>query len=146
MTTRVHVGLTGTVEVALPPRDAFVLFTASGERRWAPGWDPRFPAAVEDETEPGTVFLVTNTGRTAVWTVVRREQGVGIEYSSVIPGRRAGLVAVSLAPSPAGTTATVTYVLTSLAPEADAELTAFAADYPQFLAQWRKLIAEAIAT
>jgi hypothetical protein len=30
--------LSGTVEIALPPGQAFALFTPTGERAWAPGW------------------------------------------------------------------------------------------------------------
>ena len=48
--------LVGSVRVALAPADAFALFTPSGERRWAAGWDPWFPVVAEDETAPGTVF------------------------------------------------------------------------------------------
>ena len=141
--TRVH--LTGTVEVALPPQDAFALFTPSGERRWARGWDPRFPSPVADETAPGTVFHIAHAGRLAIWTVVRRDLGASIEYSTTTPDERAGLITVTLAPSPTGTTATVTYVLTSLTPEANAELDGFAADYPGFLAHWQHAIARAIS-
>ena len=33
----VRVRLTGRIEVALPPPEAFTLFTPDGERRWAAG-------------------------------------------------------------------------------------------------------------
>jgi hypothetical protein len=38
-----RVRLTGTIGVPLPPTEAFALFTPTGERAWAEGWDPRFP-------------------------------------------------------------------------------------------------------
>ena len=44
----------GEVRVALPPERAIHAFTALGEREWAPGWDPVFPAG--DAGEAGTVF------------------------------------------------------------------------------------------
>jgi len=99
---------------------------------------------VADDTAPGTVFHVAHADRLAIWTVVRRDLGASIEYCTMTPGRRAGLVTVTLAASPAGTTATVTYVLTSLAPEANAELDRFATDYPQFLTHWQHAIAYVI--
>jgi hypothetical protein len=48
-------------------------------------------------------------------------------------------------PSATGTTAAVSYDLTALTPEANAELGRFAADYPQFLAHWERAIARAVA-
>jgi hypothetical protein len=50
---------------------------------------------------------------------------------------------VSCQPSAAGTTATVTYDLTSLSPGADAELELFVAGYPSFLGHWEHAIAKA---
>jgi hypothetical protein len=43
MTGCSRVRLTGQIDVALPPPRAFTLFTPSGERAWAEGWDPGFP-------------------------------------------------------------------------------------------------------
>jgi hypothetical protein len=34
---------TGTFTLAIPPHEAFRLFTPTGERVWAHGWDPHFP-------------------------------------------------------------------------------------------------------
>jgi hypothetical protein len=39
-TTRCErVRLTGTLKIALPTEQAFLMFTASGERTWAQGWE-----------------------------------------------------------------------------------------------------------
>ncbi|MGO9581400.1 MAG: hypothetical protein ACLP36_01185, partial [Acidimicrobiales bacterium] len=43
-----------------------------------------------------------------------------------------------------GTKATVIYDLTSLSPDADAELELFAANYPSFLGHWQHAIARAM--
>jgi len=139
-----HVRLSGTVEVALPLEEAFSLFTPSGERKWAPGWNPRFPSSTADETEPGTVFQTSHGGRESVWIVVRCEPGRSIEYATATPGQRCGLVAVACQVSGEATTATISYDLTALSGEADAELDAFAADYPSFLGHWERSIAEAV--
>jgi hypothetical protein len=40
-----HVVCCGIVRVALPPERALRYFTPEGERAWAPGWDPAYPAA-----------------------------------------------------------------------------------------------------
>jgi hypothetical protein len=54
-----RVRLTGTIPVPLPPKDALALFTPTGERAWAQGWEPHFPGPAADDTEPGTVSRPT---------------------------------------------------------------------------------------
>lgn len=140
-----RVRLSGTIEVALPPDEAFSLFTPSGERGWADGWDPEFPSPTADETEPGTVFMTAHAGRRTTWTVVRHEDSVAIGYTALTPGERAGLVTVTLEPSRMGSTVTVNYDLTALAPEANPGLRNFAARYRQFLEHWQASIARSLA-
>jgi hypothetical protein len=138
--------LTGTIRVPLPPQLAFTLFTPTGERAWAPGWDPRFPSPVIDDTEPGTVFQTEHNGRHTTWTVIRRETGKEIAYVTVTAEGRAGLVTVTCEPATdETTTATVGYDLTALTPEANADLDEFAANYPQLLDHWQHSIAQAVA-
>ncbi len=139
-----RVRLTGTIRVPLPPKDAFTLFTPTGERAWAAGWDPQFPSPAADDTEPGTVFQTDHAGRRSTWTVIRREVATTIAYATSTPGDRAGLVSVTCQPWEGDTTlATVSYDLTALAPQANAELDRFAAHYPSFLDQWQQAIARA---
>ena len=137
-------GLSGTIEIALPPEQAFELFTPSGERAWAPGWDPEFPSPCPDETEPGTVFRTEHGRMVSIWAVCSCDPGRSIGYVVTTPGRRCGLVRVNCQASSSGTQATVTYDLTSLCPEADVELEQFADDYPSFMAHWEHAIATAI--
>jgi hypothetical protein len=140
-----RVRLTGTIPVPLPPKDAFTLFTPTGERAWAQGWEPHFPGPAADDTEPGTVFQTDHAGRRSTWTVARREVATTIAYVTSTPGERAGLVTVTCAPGQDDTTlATVSYDLTALVPEANAELDRFAAHYPHFLQQWQQAIAQAV--
>lgn len=138
---RRRIQLTGTVQIVLPPEEAFTLFTPSGERTWAHGWDPKFPSPGADETEPGTVFQTDHGDRESIWTVVRCTPGELIQYAMVTPGDRCGLVAVSCQASPGGTEATVSYDLTSLSEEADGRLEQFARDYLSFLRNWEQSIA-----
>ena len=116
---------TGSLHVALPPERAASLFTPEGERSWAPGWAPEYPA-------DGPVFLTG--GGTTVWVEVGE-----LRYARVTPGVQAGTVAVRLAPDGDGTRADVTYDLTALS--GDADLAAFAAGFDDMMAAWEQAIA-----
>jgi Polyketide cyclase / dehydrase and lipid transport len=133
--------MTGTLEVELPPEEAFRLFTARGERDWVDGWDPRFPADTPDDTAPGTVFETDVHGERTTWVVAERDAGRRISYARVTPDSRAGTVTVELRPSERGSLVTVTYVLTALSDDARPELESFAAGYPEFLRGWQEAIA-----
>jgi hypothetical protein len=134
--------------VRLPPGIAapLDLFTPDGERAWAAGWDPSYPAPAGDGSEPGTVFLTRNGPHLGTWIVAGREPGRSIRYSRVIAGQDAGTVTVTLDRSdPAsGTQVTVSYDLTALSEPGAAHLAEFAAGYPQFLAHWEEAIAAAL--
>jgi hypothetical protein len=139
------VRLSGVVPVALPADEAFAFFTPSGERAWAQGWEPEFPASSEDETEPGTVFEVAHDGRRSTWVVAACVPGRSITYARTTVSDRAGLVRVECAPAGDGTTdARVTYDLTALTEDAEQVLEEFAASYAAFLEHWRVAIAAAI--
>lgn len=135
------VTLTGDLDVALRPADAFELFTPRGEERWVAGWRPRFPVPVADDTVPGTVFETTSEGETTTWIVLDREVGRRVSYARVTPGSRAGTVTVELAEREGGSSVRVTYALTALSPDGERELREFAAGYPEFLCSWEAAIA-----
>ncbi|HEY9241714.1 MAG TPA: hypothetical protein VIP48_07015 [Streptosporangiaceae bacterium] len=143
---RRRVRCAGTVR--LPPGIAapLDLFTPEGERAWAAGWDPSYPAPAGDGSEPGTVFLTGHGPHPGTWIVASREPGRSIRYSRVIAGQDAGTVTVTLDSSdPAsGTQVTVSYDLTALSEPGAAHLAEFAASYPQFLASWEQEIAAAL--
>lgn len=138
--------LSGGLTVALPPGEAFVLFTPRGEERWAEGWRPAFPAPADDDTAPGTVFETSVDGETTTWVVVERDQGRRISYARLTPGSRAGTVTVTLEGRPGGDSAVrVTYELTALSAAAEHELDEFAAGYDDYLRSWEEAIAGHLA-
>jgi hypothetical protein len=121
-----------SISVALPPERTMHLFTPVGERRWAPHWDPRFPAGEQgDGSEPGTVFLTGDTH----WVVVDHTPD-RVRYARFTPGVRAGTVEVVVRADGEGTIADVTYDITPLA-EGD--------DYDPAIHEWEQAIAAAIA-
>jgi|tagenome__1003787_1003787.scaffolds.fasta_scaffold20978757_4 hypothetical protein len=146
--TTVKRQLTGHINVALPATKAFELFTPGGERAWAHGWDPHFPAPVTGDSRPGTVFETHAQvhGRATIWVVTERDQGVSIACAHVTPGKRAGPVTVVLQQvADNETDAEVTYDLTPLAPSAQAELDELAAGYDAYLHSWHEAINASVA-
>jgi hypothetical protein len=139
-----RVNLTGTIAVPVGPAQAFELFTPTGERRWAHGWDPRFPLEVADETTPGTVFQVDHDEPPTTWIVVACETGRHIAYARSTPDRWAGTVTVDVEPVRLGSCATVSYALTALTSDATGDLQRFAADYPHMLQCWQTAIEHAL--
>jgi uncharacterized protein YndB with AHSA1/START domain len=141
MTTCERVRLTGIINVALPPEEAFRLFGPSGDRAAAEGWVPVFPSAPADGIQPGTVFTAAHGERHTTCVVVRHEPPTTIAYSVVTHGEWAGLITVTLRPSPEGSAVTVSYELTTLVPEANSGLRSFAAGYRRYLDHWQDSIA-----
>ena len=135
--------LSGVIKVGRPPAEALRLFTPRGERDWAAGWEPAFPAVTPDDTEPGTVFETSAHGaQPTVWVVTDRQPGQRISYAQVTPGDRAGTVSGDLSPAADGQSSEVkvTYELTALTGSAHDRLREFADDYPAYLQAWQDAI------
>jgi hypothetical protein len=133
--------LSDRIHVALPAEEAFQLFTPRGERQWAPGWDPAFPAATSDDSEPGTVFETDAHGHRGTWLVTDRVWGRRITYAHVVPGDRAGSVTVTLDEAEGGSEVEVVYELTPLSQAGAHHLKQFADGYGDYLQSWEDAIA-----
>lgn len=145
--TRQYTGETGRVTdtislaadlvVHRPRAAALAAFTPEGERTWVPDWEPEYPAP-DRRVGPGAVFRTSHGERTTTWVVVDQDDG-GVRYARVTPEVSAGTVAVSvLLAEPTQTRLRVSYDLTALSPAGRRELDAFAADYPAYMAGWRR--------
>jgi len=132
--------LTGRIQVALPPGEAFRLFTPRGEEDWVHGWHPRFPAGAVDDTEPGTVFETDAHGQYTIWLVTGRQPGRRISYARVTPGYQAGTVTITISPAGSHSEVEVSYELTALTSAGDHKLRAFADGYPAYLRSWQDAI------
>jgi hypothetical protein len=132
--------LTGHIRVALPPGEAFGLFTPRGEQDWVNGWQPRFPVPVPDDTEPGTVFETSAHGQHTIWLVTGRQPGKRISYARVTPGDQAGTVTITISPVGNHSEVEVTYQLTALTGPAGHKLREFADTYPAYLQSWQDAI------
>jgi hypothetical protein len=134
----------GSVRVPVSAERALHLFTPRGEREWAEGWDPVFPAEPRDDGAPGTVFVThADVGRQAIWMVVHRTEH-SMRYARAVPGVWAGTVEVRCEPAASHTVAHVTYDLTALDDAERPRLREFAAGYDAFLHEWEHALAAAL--
>lgn len=136
--------LSDRIHVALPTEEAFQLFTPRGEREWAHGWDPTFPAPTPDDSEPGTVFETDAHGHRGTWLVTDRVWGRRIAYAHVIPRERAGIITVTLDATERGSEVEVVYELTPLSEAGAHHLKQFADSYRDYLRSWQDAIAASL--
>jgi hypothetical protein len=133
---------THSFELQAPCARLMPLFTAQGERAWAPGWEPEM---LSGDTARGSVFRTRTDERETVWTVTdyRPEQG-HVSYARIAQGSNMGLVDVDCRELPSGgSEVTVTYTLTALTPEGEALVRDFLEPkrYADFIGEWREAIA-----
>lgn len=129
-----------------PLARVFPLFTALGEKAWAPGWEPRILSGQE---ERGSVFRTSRDGHDTTWIVVDYRPCEGrASYARLAHGSNMGLVDVHCSVAPGGgTDVSVRYTLTGL----DAQGQAFVAEflhpdqYARMIEEWRVLISAALA-
>ena len=137
----------GGFHLDAPPARVFPLFTATGERAWAHGWEPEFLSGSE---ERGSVFRTrTHAGDEVTWIVTDyRPQEGRISYARLAHGSNFGLVDVTCTPDGAGgTDVAVRYTLTGISAEGRHFVSEmFASDhYRQMMDLWRSAIAEVLA-
>jgi hypothetical protein len=128
----------GSLTLSAPPERAFVAFTPRGERGWAPEWEPVFHGPAEDDSAPGTVFEVVHGHHRSVWQVVDRRPSTHLRYARTTPGVSAGTVTVDLSPEGAGSRVDVTYQMTALSADGEADLAAQATDPDRSPCTWQE--------
>lgn len=143
-----HIERSGTVCVSAPLRDAFLLFTPEGERRWVPGWSPEYLHPRDGRQSPGAVFRTSADGEETIWLVAGLDPDTGVaEYVRITPGSRMGTVSIRAeAVTPSSTLVHVTYRLTALTPDGNRVLEAFDAGFDAMMAEWASGVASATRT
>lgn len=124
-----------------PAHEALALFTAEGERAWAPGWEPEI---LSGGLQRGSVFRTVAQGRETVWIVTEYEPQQGrASYARIAQGSNMGLVDVRCsAAGPEASRISVTYTLTGLGPEGRSFVDGFLeeARYRGFIDEWREAL------
>src|SRR5579872_6980366 len=102
--------------VPVPCERLFPLFTAEGERAWAPGWEPEI---LSGSVERGSVFRTRSGGRETLWVVTEYAPAQGrVSYARIAQGSNMGLVDVRCdGKGPQASEISVSYTLTGLTPE-----------------------------
>jgi Polyketide cyclase / dehydrase and lipid transport len=130
-----------------PRGRVFPLFTARGEREWAPGWDPVMLSGAE---ERGSSFQTRNDGGQATtWIVVDYRPSEGrVSYARLAHGSNIGLVdVICTEPARGGTDVSVAYTLTPLHPEAETFVEEFLdpRHYARMIDEWQAATSAALA-
>jgi hypothetical protein len=136
---------TGTVHVDAAPEHAFQLFTAPGERLWVDGWDPEVLSGGDGRAR-GAVFITDVDADKAYWIVADYDtEALRARYARIAPATRAGTVeVVARSDGAGGTEVEVTYELTALTEEGDAQLAEFDSEaFAGMLADWERMIRDA---
>ncbi len=136
---------TGKFHLDAPRARVIPLFTARGEREWAPGWDP---VILSGDVERGSAFETCRNGQATTWIVVDYRAAEGrASYARLAQGAHIGLVDVVCTESAGGgTEVSVTYTLTPLNDAAKAGVEAFLepARYGSMIEEWRAATAAAL--
>ncbi|MGC1522939.1 MAG: SRPBCC family protein [Steroidobacteraceae bacterium] len=130
-----------------PRARVFPLFTARGERDWAPGWDPVILSGAEQR---GSAFQTRNSeGQTTTWIVVDYRPAEGrASYARLAEASNIGLVDVVCTDAPGGgTDVSVTYTLTPLHAGARGFVDEFLEprQYERMIEEWRTATTAALA-
>lgn len=120
-----------------PCARVFPLFTAEGEKAWAPGWNPEM---LSGDTARGSVFRTENHEHETVWIVVDYQPALyRAAYARIAQGSNMGLVDVICRGQPGGSSeVSVRYTLTGLNDEGAAFVRKFLSDahYTHFIGEW----------
>jgi len=115
------------------------LFTAEGERSWAPGWEP---VILSGNVERGSSFVTRgHSGIETTWIVADYRPAEGrVSYARLAQGSNIGLVDVTCtAAEEGGTVVTVRYTLTGVSEQGRAFVREFLdpQHYAAMIDEWR---------
>jgi hypothetical protein len=129
-----------------PLARVFPLFTAEGERSWAPGWEP---VILSGAVERGSAFATrSHNGIETTWIVADYRPAEGrVSYARLAQGSNIGLVDVTCTPAEGGgTVVTVRYTLTGVSEQGRAFVREFLEPehYSRMIDEWRVMTSAAL--
>jgi hypothetical protein len=135
-----------TFHLSAPRERVFPLFTAEGERAWAPGWEPRI---LSGSRERGSAFITTgHNGSTVTWIVTDYRPAEGrVSYARLVQDSNIGIVdVVCTETAGGGTDISVRYTLTAVSEAGQAFVAQFLAErhYTTMIEEWRVATSKAL--
>ena len=129
-----------------PLAHVFPLFTAEGERSWAPGWEP---VLLGGAVERGSAFVTrAHSGIETTWIVADYRPAEGrVSYARLAQGSNIGLVDVTCTEAEGGgTVVTVRYTLTGVSEQGRAFVREFLEPerYSHMIEEWQALTSAAL--
>jgi len=123
------------------------LFTAAGERSWAPAWEP---VILSGDVERGSAFVTrAHSGIETTWIVIDYHPAEGrASYARLAQGSNIGLVDVACTEAEDGATVvTVRYTLTGVSEQGRAFVREFLEPqhYARMIDEWRVATSAALA-
>ena len=130
-----------------PLERVFPLFTAEGERSWAPGWEPN---SLSGAVERGSTFVTrAQGGIETTWIVADYRPAEGrVSYARLAQGSNIGLVdVICTAAEGRGTVVSVRYTLTGLSDSGRAFVREFLepTHYARMIDEWQVATSAALA-
>jgi len=122
------------------------LFTAEGERSWAPGWEPTI---LSGDVERGSAFATRgHSGIETTWIVADYRPAEGrVSYARLVHDSNIGLVDVACTKAQhGGTDVSVRYTLTPVSEAGRAWVSEFMAEehYSRMIEEWRLATSKAL--
>ena len=135
-----------TFHLNAPLQQVFPLFTAEGERAWAPGWEPRI---LSGSRERGSAFITAgHHGSTVTWIVTDYRPAEGrVSYARLVQDSNIGIVdVVCTTPAGGGTDVSVRYTLTAVSEAGKSFVAQFlsAQHYTTMIDEWRVATSKAL--
>jgi hypothetical protein len=122
------------------------LFTAEGERSWAPGWEP---VILSGDVDRGSAFVTRgHSGIETTWIVADYRPAEGkVSYARLAQGSNIGLVDVTCKEESGGTVVTVRYTLTGVSEQGRIFVREFleAEHYTRMIEEWRVATSAALS-
>jgi len=128
--------------------EIFPMFSPTGERLWAPGWDPDLLHPKGIDWAHGQIFRTREKSGEVVWIVTRLDRAAhSVEYHRVEPGLYVARITVECRPADRHTTkAVVAYSYIGLSEAGNREIEAMTQpDYDAKMTRWTGWINEAVA-
>jgi hypothetical protein len=140
--TRAHAEASITIDLEAAPAVVLPLFGPVREAEWAHGWSLIMIYPADGRQLEGSIFTTEGKKADVVWVLTRfEEHALEVRYAQVLPKMWAGEIVIRLRASGKGRTeATLTYRRTSLSPEADEGVEAFALHFPEQREHWQNAI------